>query len=603
MTASVVPLRRLPPHLSEFTYRVPGDLIPQVAVGSVVRVPFKRSLIHGVVVSVGPEADAEQPLKDVVAVTPLSMTPTQLSIAAYLSGLYGLSLGVVFNSMLSEPPVNLRSAPGHVSARTERRARTPKRPTQEFGYLLYDQSETMYSYLLSHLHAWQRDGQTLLIASERKLRDGLIATAKKAGVADVVLIPDKQHRSEFSQAWQLSANAPVVVGGMLALLFPFRCLRRIVIVEAEHQQFHRAEQNPRYHLADIIWLIAERYNAGVILSGFSVNISLLHHCLQKKYPIKQLTSGIRTPVRVIDLQHERESGNYGILSEAARELIEKTNGRVLLYYNRHGYARLTVCTDCGFTARCERCDRPLMLDASGTQLQCGNCGFTRPVYLECPRCKSTALRGKGKGIDTIVSELKKLFPGLSVATFSSISHARNPENIKSDIVVATAAILSQRSFSFDVGIMLNADLDLHVPNYHAAEALRHTIGVLRSMVGELLVQTFDTSHYVFTTLTTVDRFYCEELKWRKALLYPPFTTILKVWVREKDLALYAERRDQMQAYFKHVSMTGPFERREGTAYSATLICKLQQGDKQALDLLKSSPYTWMHAEINPYQLF
>lgn len=602
-TASVVPLRRLPPHLSEFTYRVPESLISQVAVGSVVRVSFKQSLIHGVVVSLNSEYEAPQPLKDIVAVSSVAMTSTQLAIAMYLSELYAQSLGVIFNSMVSEPPVHLKPFGGQSAGSIGRKTKTLKRPAQDSVYLLYEQPTTVYSYLVSHLHAWQRDGQTLLIAPERKIRDDLYSTAKKADVNHILLIPDKQHKNEFAQAWQQSVEAPVMVGGMLALLLPFGDLRRIVIVEAEHQQFHRAEQNPRYHLADIIWHIAERYGADVFFSGFSPNIRLLYQCLQKNYPIKQLTSSTSTAVRVIDLQHEKESGNYGILSEPAKELIERTKGRVLLYYNRHGYARLTVCTDCGFTARCERCERPLMLDASGSKLQCGNCGFMRPVYLECPRCHSTALRSKGKGVDRIVADLKKLFPGLSVTAFSSTSHAGDRGEIKSDIVVATAAILSQRAFTFDVGIMLNADLDLHVPNYHAAEALRHTIGVLRSMVRELLVQTFDPAHYVFTTFATVDRFYREELKWRKALLYPPFATILKVWVREKDPTLYARLRDQMLSYFKQVPMTGPFERREGTAHIATLICKLQQGDGPALDLLKRAPYTWMHAEINPYQLF
>ncbi|MBI4091102.1 MAG: hypothetical protein HY422_03685 [Candidatus Komeilibacteria bacterium] len=593
----MVPLRRLPPHLSEFTYRIPEKLAQHVAAGSVVRVQFKNSLIHGIVVALHDEQESPQSSKDIVAVAPISLTQTQLVLARHLAELYVQSLGVIFNSMLSDPPAQLKPA-----SRVKDTISVLKKPVEESTYLLYKQPDAFYTYLASHLGAWRHDGQTLLIAPERMQRDALVSVARRAGAADVLLVPDKRRRHDFARAWQQSGTAPVIVGGMLALLLPFEKLKRIVIIEAEHQQFHRAEQNPRYHLADIVWHIAESYHTQVILSGFSPNIRLLYHCLQKKYPIKQITGSPARPARIVDLQHERESGNFSLLSEPARDLIERTSGRLLLYYNRQGYARLTVCADCGFTVRCERCDFPLALEGSRKLLQCGNCGFERAVLLQCPKCGSVALRSKGTGSDRIVSDLKKLFPGKSVASFSSRSRAGDHGSAASDIVVATAAILSQRSFRFDAGIMLNADLDLHIPNYHAAEALRHAIGVLRSMAGELLIQTFDPSQYVFTTLTAVDHFYREELNWRKTLSYPPFSTILKVWVREKDSAVYAERRDQMLTYFRPALPTGPFERREGSAYIASILCKLKPGDTGALDLLRSSSYTWMHAEINPYQL-
>src|SRR3989344_3180263 len=93
-SASVVPLRRLPPHLSEFTYRIPAEL-PHITEGSVVRVPFKHSIITGVVVRVRDEDQFDAEVKDIASAVPLFCTKQQLAIARRLSDLYVQSLGIV----------------------------------------------------------------------------------------------------------------------------------------------------------------------------------------------------------------------------------------------------------------------------------------------------------------------------------------------------------------------------------------------------------------------------------------------------------------------------------------------------------------------------
>ena len=84
MIAEVAPLRRLPPQLSHFDYLVPEVWQQSIKVGSLVRVPFGRSLLPGVVLNLK-NSSAEPHLKSIGSLFPLTLTYEQLKLLHYLS--------------------------------------------------------------------------------------------------------------------------------------------------------------------------------------------------------------------------------------------------------------------------------------------------------------------------------------------------------------------------------------------------------------------------------------------------------------------------------------------------------------------------------------
>src|SRR3546814_8511160 len=93
-------------------------------------------------------------------------------------------------------------------------------------------------------------------------------------------------------------------------------------------------------------------------------------------------------VRVLDVRKRPlDAGLSTELLDAAGKALD-TDGQVLVFKNRRGYAPVLLCHDCGWSAQCKRCDAPMTVHAGGRRLQCHHCGARRPVPLACPDCAS-----------------------------------------------------------------------------------------------------------------------------------------------------------------------------------------------------------------------
>src|SRR3546814_17224319 len=97
-------------------------------------------------------------------------------------------------------------------------------------------------------------------------------------------------------------------------------------------------------------------------------------------------------VRVLDVRKRPlDAGLSTELLDAAGKALD-TDGQVLVFKNRRGYAPVLLCHDCGWSAQCKRCDAPMTVHAGGRRLQCHHCGARRPVPLACPDCARLALQ-------------------------------------------------------------------------------------------------------------------------------------------------------------------------------------------------------------------
>jgi primosomal protein N' (replication factor Y) len=90
--------------------------------------------------------------------------------------------------------------------------------------------------------------------------------------------------------------------------------------------------------------------------------------------------------------------------------------------------------------------------------------------------------------------------------------------------------------------VVSADVTLNLPDFRASE---RTFNLLTQVAGragrgehagEVIVQTYAPEHYAILAAAKHDyeRFYEEEVKSRKELLYPPFTNLVKVSVRARN---------------------------------------------------------------------
>jgi primosomal protein N' (replication factor Y) len=95
----------------------------------------------------------------------------------------------------------------------------------------------------------------------------------------------------------------------------------------------------------------------------------------------------------------------------AREALE--SGPVLVQVARPGYAPGLACADCGQTARCQRCEGPLVRRTASSPPGCAWCGALA-VGWSCSNCGGTKLVPVGSGATRTAEDLGRAFPGTLV---------------------------------------------------------------------------------------------------------------------------------------------------------------------------------------------
>ncbi len=120
------------------------------------------------------------------------------------------------------------------------------------------------------------------------------------------------------------------------------------------------------------------------------------------------------PIHIGVMREELKCGNRGIFGRELSEALTLTLKRgeqAILFLNRRGTATYVFCRDCGYVAKCPRCDTPLTYHLSGgEQLLCHRCGYQRQMPKRCPECNGANIRAYGLGSEKVETEVQALFP-------------------------------------------------------------------------------------------------------------------------------------------------------------------------------------------------
>ena len=127
------------------------------------------------------------------------------------------------------------------------------------------------------------------------------------------------------------------------------------------------------------------------------------------------------------------------------------------------------------------------------------------------------------------------------------------EHREIDILIGTQMITKGHDFPFItlVGV-ISADTSLNMPDFRAAEKTFQLItqvagrGGRGDSPGRVIIQTFNPQHYALRHARNHDykAFYEEEIEFRKALHYPPFSRIVNLRLSSvnKDVLIEEARR-------------------------------------------------------------
>ena len=372
----------------------------------------------------------------------------------------------------------------------------------------------------------------------------------------------------------------VVIGARSAIFLPIPNIGLIIVDEEHEPSYKQAEPNPRYHARAAAIVLAQLYNAKVLLGTATPSIESYYLAQKGVYGLVSLTKrfgGVELPdIRLIDLRQQYDRKEMeGHFSDPLVERIRQTladNKQVILFQNRRGYAPLIQCVQCGQPPRCIQCDVPMTLHMRERELRCHYCGYHAPIPSVCPQCGGE-LKTIGFGTERIEDEIQALFPKARVLRMD-LDTTRNKSayqdiinafaNHECDILVGTQMVTKGLHFD-DVRLVavLNADPMFNQPDFRAYERafqmLEQVAGRAgrKGTKGEVWIQTFDTNNIVLQMVRDHDyqALYDHQIAERKLFNYPPFYRVIRLQLRDHNGVRVQRVAMELQSYL--IRIFGP----------------------------------------------
>jgi primosomal protein N' (replication factor Y) (superfamily II helicase) len=379
-----------------------------------------------------------------------------------------------------------------------------------------------------------------------------------------------------AQEWWRVRNgaARVVVGTRSAIFAPLENLG-LVIIDEEQETSYKQEEAPRYHGRDVAIVRAKLENALALLGSATPSLETYHNAVNGKYELLTMSSRVENrtlaAVEIVDLRtdfqqtHKASPISQRLHAGIGECLTFQTQALVLI--NRRGYSWSLLCRSCGASIQCANCSISMTYHKSRNRLECHYCGSMQPVPKVCPKCESKYVYFFGEGSEHLEERLRKEFPGARIARLDRDT-ARTKRQYQEmlgafaggalDILVGTQMLAKGHDFQRVtlVGV-ISADSSLSLPDFRAAERTFQLLTQVAGragrgpLPGRVLIQTYYPEHYAVQDAVKQDylSFYERELHFRRMMMYPPFTSLANVIVRDTSLEKAIRWSRRLSEYF------------------------------------------------------
>ena len=296
-----------------------------------------------------------------------------------------------------------------------------------------------------------------------------------------------------------------------------------------------------------------------------------------------------------------------VMVGAIRETIAKRE-KVLLLYQRPGYARSIECQDCGEQILCPRCRTACRLSTDARTIECPLCGYKSPLPASCPHCDHPSLRAVGTGIERLQEAVSRYFAGVKVATVESDDRVPTADIMLCSDYDPPLRLLHQVSM---VGV-IQLDLLLTLPDHRAAERAYRMLTSCRDELrdgGRLIVQYFSKSPVLDAFLEDDYQTFIEhEMEERHQLLFPPFCRITDLVLEGKSQPLISRFADRMAGELSRllpaVQILGPTplpvsKRAASFGFRVTLLIPLDVALSPLRTFMQSTVAGWVKTSGSP----
>lgn len=341
-----------------------------------------------------------------------------------------------------------------------------------------------------------------------------------------------------------SGEARVCVGPRSAVFAPLPDVGLIVIDE-EHDASYKHEGDPRYDARGVAWRRAEERGAVLVAGSATPRPESVASLRRLRLPAR-VDGRPLPPVEVLDMRGQHHPLHPTTRIALAGLRSAQSKGIILL--NRRGWSNFLSCRVCGKVWSCPNCDVTLVLHRQGGFVACHHCGHRERVPSHCSHCGTAALAQHGAGTERLEHDLHVALGEPDFPIFRLDADAAQGkdqaartlsrfEAASSGLLVGTQMVAKGHDFpDVTLGVVLDADQTLRFPDFRAEERTFALITQLAGRAGRgdaggtVLVQTLapESRAIQHASRHDADGFLTEELGRRRALSYPPFSSLIRV---------------------------------------------------------------------------
>ena len=570
-----------------FTYEIPEGLCGEVRRGSLVNVPFGQSRnTSGLVINVHDTPPAEMTLREITSLLPggVAVNDRLTDFLLWISDYYMAYPGEVMKAAIPSP----EDLPGRPLKRKPKEAAlVPEdeiiKPSelnrvQQVAYdsvrqmfadhetvLLHGVTSSGKTEIYIHLMREQLDQgkQVLYMLPEIALTTQIIERLRKHFGSTIGVFHSRLTPAARRKVWQKVSDGSLraVLGVRSSLFLPFSDLGLIIVDEEHDSSYKQNDPAPRYHARDAAMMLARIHGGRALLGSATPSLESYHNALSGRYGFVELMTrfgDVMMPEMVI-ADTRRAGKKRGPASHFTPRLLEavedalKREEQIILFQNRRGFSPFLMCSDCGHVPACTNCSVSYTYHKGIGRLVCHYCGKSVRLPSECPECGSVNISTMGFGTEKIEEEIKLLFPSARVARMDQDT-VRNRGAVSdilgsfaagdTDILIGTQMISKGLDFErLTVVGILDADNMMHFPDFRAHERSFQLMEQVsgragrRTRRGKVIIQTADPANIILRQVLKHDyrSMSSEQLGERALFGYPPFTRIIRIALKHRDL--------------------------------------------------------------------
>ena len=409
-------------------------------------------------------------------------------------------------------------------------------------------------YIKLIIEALNRKKGSIFLVPEISLTTQMVNGLKKIFGDNISIIHSKMTPAKKKAEWEkiYSGKSKIVIGARSAIFAPVNNLEYIIIDE-EHENTYKQEDNARYHIRNVALKRAMLEDCKVIFGSATPSFETYYYAQKGSIKLLELNeryNGATLPeVEVVNLEDEE-----GYLSKTLLKNMKETISKgeqVILILNRKSHSVQVKCHECNEKLKCPRCSVNLQYYKQINMLKCSHCEYNVKMYEKCPNCESSKFNFLGMGTEKLEEELEELFGKENILRMDSTTMKTNSLlkkaytdfiNQKYQILVGTQIVA--KGFHFPnvtlVGV-INSDQILQFSDFRAGEKTFQLVTQAAGRSGrgdkkgKVIIQTYNSDSNLIESIKNSDfkSYYNEDMSLRELVKLPPFVKYIKIIVSSK----------------------------------------------------------------------